>query len=171
MSKRWKDREAIRLVEIVERSSIILYTKRSRPRKTYPNTFWEVVAKEMKLQYGYVRSPVACRKKFQSLKQEIQPMLPTRSRTEAEERKPDAVQAVPPQKRLPKRRYPPRTASNANLFYLDKLFNEGIIHPDGSVGYRIQIVGEMNGYQVAKFQYFDPAGRKRSVMGVANGDN
>ena len=84
MSRRWTDKESIRLVEIVESLSGVLITKRRKPRKTYPEVFWVKVSKAMQDKYRYDRSAVACRKKFQSLQEEIQPMLPTKPKERKE---------------------------------------------------------------------------------------
>ena len=140
MSRRWTDREAIRLVEIVEGLSGALYTKRRKPRKTYPETFWVQVSEEMSRKYRYGRSPVACRKKFQSMQEEIQPMLPTKPKDPLVYRKPEPQSAGKP---------PP---SSPDMFFLDDLFSRGVDYGPATI--IIEVVGKtQDGRQLARLHH------------------
>jgi len=140
MSRRWTDREAIRLVEIVEGLSGALYTKRRKPRKTYPETFWVQVSEEMSRKYRYGRSPVACRKKFQSMQEEIQPMLPTKPKEPLVYRKPGPQHVRKP---LP---------SSPDMFFLEDLFSRGVDYGPGTI--TVEVVGKTeDGRQLARLHH------------------
>lgn len=158
MSSHWTDRESIRLVQLVEEGSTALYANRRKPRKTYPESFWVRVSNQMHNRHGYKRSPVACRKKFQSMKEEIQPMLPTKSKEPLVYRKPEPQHVG---KALP---------SSPDMFFLEDLFSRGVNYGPATI--TIEVVGKTTeGRQLAKLHHQCNEHSLRTSKGVSNGNN
>lgn len=156
MSRRWTDREAIRLVQLVEEGSAVLYTNRRKPRKTYPESFWVRVSEQMHKRHGYKRSPVACRKKFQSMQEEIQPMLPTKPKEPLVYRRPAQTNNPSAGKLHP---------SSPDMFFLDDLFSRGVCYGPATI--TVEVVGKTeDGRQLARLQH-----EWKKEQGVSHGNN